>query len=792
MRKLLIILSLMSLATIMVAQSYVIRENAQWVYENGSWVYEPADPTPPVTPTINEAIGRGFTAGDITTNNGTADNLWSEQVYDDLQAAGTDNIRIVFWYPNDSGSDPWTITPSVLTNLAIIVDKLIDHGMVAIIDYHQPMMKRDNLYNQDNIDRWVSHWGQMADHFSSYDSLDVVYEPLNEPEYDALAEMSLSDWNDMQQDVIDEIRLYDTEKAIFITPYQWSKLEYLDDMTVPTDPSNRLILSLHYYEPKDRSDLNDWPNIKPFWDNLEYYFQRVDTWQAANPNIDITIGEWGTKATAATPGRYNYARMHANYFVDKGYSASWWDYSAWEFEVDTSESMIEAILSDDLPEFESHDSTLIYQSDFSVDTDGWSTWTELGGAVSLSTNGTQLVCNVTNGSTGGTNSVRVRAPTFTITNGKMYRISYDISGTKSFCADQLYAGVNWWNIEELAGGGTFTRTYTFEMTGTTIASNYVQFYLGGSTGLFYIDNMTIEEITVGVVADNQEIIWEQDFESTAIQDPYTSANIQNDFPWKTNWTDGKSRSSYIHGTPDLVDFVAVESVDGSRVMTNKYGPNAWGADQTGINMVSVFAQGYDGDLNEDEVYLSYNIKFSAGFEWGLGGKLPGIAAYPFTFNAGAPPLDDEGGFYIMMWQPSGTAKYYDYWHDNDPPDYQWGQGPNIGTTFVADQWYNVTQRLVMSDVWSSNAIHEIFIDGVLVWTYTGVMYRKESFIGFNSIEWATFQGGNDASYGTPGDHRVYMDDARLWCLTGPGTAEHPVGTTVSPAGRDISTYIIQK
>ena len=133
----------------------------------------------------------------------------------------------------------------MLTNLRGIVDSLNAHGMIAILDYHQPMMKRNNLYTADNKERWAAHWGQVASYFSStHDSTQLVYELLNEPEYsesDPNSKMTESDWYTLQQIAIDSIRAHDTEKSIMISGWHWSHPQGLRVMTVPTDPYNRLL-----------------------------------------------------------------------------------------------------------------------------------------------------------------------------------------------------------------------------------------------------------------------------------------------------------------------------------------------------------------------------------------------------------------------------------------------------------------------------------------------------------------------------------------------------------------------
>jgi len=290
------------------------------------------------------------------------------------------------------------------------------------------------------------------------------------------------------------------------------------------------------------------------------------------------------------------------------------------------------------------------------------------------------------------------------------------------------------------------------------------------------------EATNPPAPDNYEEIWAQDFESSAIEDPYTLAHIEEDFPWETNYTNGfHTVSSYVSG--DLNDHVSIATVGGSRVMVHNYPPDGWGVGTEGGNtsggtalqMVAVF----EPVNGVEEVYFGYNIMYEPGFDFGIGGKLAGITAYEHII-----PSDTEGTLNVAMWEMNAELQYYGCWRDHGT------SGRHINDfEFIPGVWYHICRRYVQGDVGSGNAIDEMFIDGILVDNWSGQISRKRSYIGWNAIEWSFFAGGGDSDWSTPGDHDMYIDNAQLFYLSGPGTAEHPVGLTVSPTGRDISDYI---
>jgi len=282
---------------------------------------------------------------------------------------------------------------------------------------------------------------------------------------------------------------------------------------------------------------------------------------------------------------------------------------------------------------------------------------------------------------------------------------------------------------------------------------------------------------------NKTTIWTQDFQDTPVQSPYSREQIEKDFLWKTYKT---GRNSYM----DTNEYISVAEKDGKKRMKHSYGPGHWGVglawesggnagNGTGVNIFSVMNE-TDG---WDELYLSYNIYFDDGFDWGLGGKLPGFVAIPAPQGLDGPE-PDEGTFAIMMWQPNGKLKFYSYFHENF--DYQYGRGPVIPTQLETGKWYNITQRLVNSSPWGKDGLQEIFIDGVLDYSWTGVQTREKEDIHIQTLQLNTFQGGGDSSYATPGDCTMWIEGCEVFYLNGDDVVN---GKVPSPPGRDITEYL---
>lgn len=282
---------------------------------------------------------------------------------------------------------------------------------------------------------------------------------------------------------------------------------------------------------------------------------------------------------------------------------------------------------------------------------------------------------------------------------------------------------------------------------------------------------------------NKEVVWTQDFVDTPLQNPYALDQIHKDFSWLT-YKNG--RNSY----GDTNDYISVVEKDGKKVMKHSYPEGHWGVGTepsndvggTGVNIFSVLHE----TSGWDELYLTYNIFFEDGFDWGLGGKMPGFCAIPSPHGLDGPEAD-EGTMAIMMWQPDGKMKFYCYFHEDF--DYKYGRGPVIPSVLETGKWFNITVRLVNSSPWGRDGLMEIFVDGVLDMTWNNIQTREDPDIYLNVVSFNTFQGGGDDSYAPDVDGTANIDGLEVFYLTGESTPDTPIGKVASQPGRDISQYL---
>lgn len=165
---------------------------------------------------------------------------YSKQDFSNIKSLGCDVIRLpINLHFMTDGAPDYTLDTLFLGILDQAADWAEELEIHLILDNHtfSPSVDTDPAVR----DVLLKVWSQMALHFKERSGY-IHYEVLNEPH-------GISDavWNNIQQEVVNEIRKFDTDHFIIIGPASWNSYNNLNRM--PEYEDEKLIYTFHFYDP---------------------------------------------------------------------------------------------------------------------------------------------------------------------------------------------------------------------------------------------------------------------------------------------------------------------------------------------------------------------------------------------------------------------------------------------------------------------------------------------------------------------------------------------------------------
>jgi len=176
-----------------------------------------------------------------------------------------------------------------------------------------------------------------------------------------------------------------------------------------------------------------------------------------------------------------------------------------------------------------------------------------------------------------------------------------------------------------------------------------------------------------------------------------------------------------------------------------------------------------------EVTFSYSAYFEQGFEFNLGGKMPGL--YGGINNEVATQC--SGGNHNpacwstrLMWRENGLGELYAYLPQipsntvafaNTPPKTVSNEayGDSVGRgafTWATGEWTRVAQRVKLNDIGSANGEIEVYANGQSVIKVSGLTFRTDPNSLVRGAQIQTFFGGHTAIWASPKTQRAYFKD----------------------------------
>ncbi|KAI0263733.1 hypothetical protein BC834DRAFT_827093 [Gloeopeniophorella convolvens] len=176
-----------------------------------------------------------------------------------------------------------------------------------------------------------------------------------------------------------------------------------------------------------------------------------------------------------------------------------------------------------------------------------------------------------------------------------------------------------------------------------------------------------------------------------------------------------------------------------------------------------------------EATFGYSVMFEEGWEWNMGGKLPGF----FGGDDETTATECSGGRHPkgcmsvrLMWRKDGAGEVYAYLptgYDankaacNVPPfstcNAVYGDSIGRGSfQFKAGGWTTVSERVRLNDVGKENGEIQLFVNGESVINLSGIVLRDSDQGRIRGVEMQTFFGGSTEEWASPKDQKSYFSD----------------------------------
>ena len=156
--------------------------------------------------------------------------------------------------------------------------------------------------------------------------------------------------------------------------------------------------------------------------------------------------------------------------------------------------------------------------------------------------------------------------------------------------------------------------------------------------------------------------------------------------------------------------------------------------------------------DEEEVFISYWLRFSDNFDWGgtyEGGKLPGLACGANC--SGCKVCTGNNGFTArLMWRAGGKGVLYLYHMEEDKLNPPCGSDLNLqlsGSDFYFEkgEWYNIIQRVKINSGSNHDGEVEIWINQEQALLLTEIQFISNG-DKVDNLYFSTFHGGGSSEW----------------------------------------------
>jgi len=255
-------------------------------------------------------------------------------------------------------------------------------------------------------------------------------------------------------------------------------------------------------------------------------------------------------------------------------------------------------------------------------------------------------------------------------------------------------------------------------------------------------------LMLGVMASipvNGEVLFYHDFDDDELG-PYTLDDLKDHWGTRNASNSLKNRAT--------VEIIEDPNRTHGKVMSVFFKSGEYGYNSAGYGSGTQWMTPVG---SREELYLSYDIMFEQGFDFALGGKLPGLFGGKFI-GGGKKPTGYDGWSGRMMFHPNGKMIQYVY-HAGMPSAYghKFPWGIKNRKYFMPGKWHTVKMRYVMNTPGIANGIIQAWFDGELVLDSRKFLFRHTESISITGLIVTTYFGGHKQKWASPKDQHIFFD-----------------------------------
>ena len=307
------------------------------IYDNRSPI--PAQVSGKTADELAGMMGKAWNLGnalDSTSDGTVGETLWnnkfpvSKEMFDAVKAAGFDTVRIPVSYMDkivENADGTYTIDSAYMARVKQVVDAAISANLFVIVNIHndggngvEDMWLDITKTGSDFTavqNKFAGVWSSIANTFADYDQKLIFegFNELNNGNYNSTPSTSeIANVNSLNAKFVETVRNVggkNIDRVLIVSGYNANINNTIEGFVKPNDTSaNRLMLSVHYYDPYDfaldENETGSWGTDDDKTIMEDNMISISDFALLSSIDMPIFIGEYGAANKNNTSARADY------------------------------------------------------------------------------------------------------------------------------------------------------------------------------------------------------------------------------------------------------------------------------------------------------------------------------------------------------------------------------------------------------------------------------------------------------------------------------------------------------